>query len=46
MDLEVLASGCRFETRCADRMERCTKSEPTAVAVDETHVVSCFKYGG
>ena len=46
MDLEMFADGCRFETRCPDRMERCTKSEPAAVAVDETHAVSCFKYGG
>ncbi len=46
MILEVFADGCRFETRCADRMELCTKREPAAVAVDETHFVSCFKYGG
>ncbi len=46
MVLEVFADGCRFETRCADRMELCTKREPAPVAVDETHFVSCFKYGG
>jgi oligopeptide/dipeptide ABC transporter ATP-binding protein len=43
---EELAPGCRFETRCADRMEMCTRREPTAVAVSEVHAVSCFKYGG
>ena len=43
---EELAHGCRFETRCADRMEMCTRREPTAVAVSEAHAVSCFKYGG
>ena len=43
---EELAHGCRFETRCADRMELCTRREPTAVAVSEAHAVSCFKYGG
>ena len=45
-DLEVLAGGCRFEKRCPDRMEVCSQREPAAVAVDETHAVSCFKYGG
>ena len=42
---EELAHGCRFETRCADRMELCTRREPAAVAVSEAHAVSCFKYG-
>ncbi len=45
-NLEELANGCRFETRCADRMELCTQREPEAVAVSEAHAVSCFKYGG
>src|SRR5713101_5445724 len=27
-NLAVLANGCRFEPRCADRMELCTKREP------------------
>lgn len=43
--LKLLAGGCRFEPRCVDRMELCTKREPGAVAVSEAHVVSCFKYG-
>ena len=46
MKLEVFAEGCKFEARCADRMELCTRREPSPVAVDETHAVSCFKYGG
>jgi oligopeptide/dipeptide ABC transporter ATP-binding protein len=46
LNLEVLATGCRFESRCLDRMEQCTKREPAAVAVSEAHAVSCFKYGG
>jgi oligopeptide transport system ATP-binding protein len=45
-DLAALASGCRFEPRCADRMNQCTQREPATVAVSETHSVSCFKYGG
>ncbi len=44
-NLELFASGCRFETRCADRMEQCTKREPAAVVVSEAHAVSCFKFG-
>ncbi len=43
--LEVPAKGCRFEARCADRMELCTKREPAVVNVSESHAVSCFKYG-
>jgi oligopeptide/dipeptide ABC transporter ATP-binding protein len=45
-NLAVLADGCRFESRCADRMELCTQREPAAVMVSEAHGVSCFKYGG
>jgi oligopeptide/dipeptide ABC transporter ATP-binding protein len=44
-NLAALAGGCRFESRCADRMDLCTKREPAAVVVSETHSVSCFKYG-
>jgi oligopeptide transport system ATP-binding protein len=45
-NLAALANGCRFAARCADRMELCTRREPAAVAVSETHAVACFKYGG
>jgi oligopeptide/dipeptide ABC transporter ATP-binding protein len=45
-NLAALASGCRFEARCADRMELCVKREPEVMAVGEAHAVSCFKYGG
>ena len=45
-NLEVLANGCRFETRCAERMELCSKREPAAESVSEGHTVACFKYGG
>ncbi len=44
-NLEMLENGCRFEARCADRMELCTKREPAVVNVSESHTVSCFKYG-
>ena len=44
-NLAVLANGCRFESRCADRMEVCPQREPAAIVVGEEHEVSCFKYG-
>jgi oligopeptide/dipeptide ABC transporter ATP-binding protein len=44
-NLEAPATGCRFEPRCADRMEMCSKREPAVVNVSESHSVSCFKYG-
>jgi oligopeptide/dipeptide ABC transporter ATP-binding protein len=45
-NLALLASGCQFEPRCTERMDVCTKSEPATVGLSNTHVVSCFKYGG
>jgi len=42
-NFEMLANGCRFEARCADRMELCTKREPAAVNLGESHAVSCFQ---
>jgi oligopeptide transport system ATP-binding protein len=45
-NLAALANGCRFEARCADRMELCTQREPAAVVVGGAHEVSCFKYRG
>jgi len=44
-NLEVPATGCRFEPRCPDRMEMCIRREPAVVNVSESHSVSCFKYG-
>jgi len=44
-NLASLANGCRFEPRCADRMELCFKREPKAVVLNGTHQVACFKYG-
>jgi oligopeptide/dipeptide ABC transporter ATP-binding protein len=45
-NLAQLGSGCRFEPRCKDRMEICTKREPAEVQLSDTHTVACFKYGG
>jgi oligopeptide/dipeptide ABC transporter ATP-binding protein len=44
-NLAELKSGCRFESRCEDRMELCIEREPAAVALSEEHDVSCLKYG-
>ncbi len=33
--------GCRFHTRCPERMERCSLQEPEFVEVDTGHWVSC-----
>jgi peptide/nickel transport system ATP-binding protein len=45
-NLGALAKGCRFEPRCAMRMEMCVQREPAEVAPEPKHEVSCFKYGG
>jgi peptide/nickel transport system ATP-binding protein/oligopeptide transport system ATP-binding protein len=45
-NLAALLNGCRFEARCADRMELCIKREPEVTAVSDVHTVLCFKYGG
>jgi oligopeptide/dipeptide ABC transporter ATP-binding protein len=45
-NLARLTKGCRFEPRCADRMDSCVSEDPVAVALSESHSVSCFKYGG
>lgn len=45
-NLGALAGGCRFEPRCAVRMDMCVEREPTEVAPESKHEVSCFKYGG
>ncbi|HXJ06236.1 MAG TPA: ABC transporter ATP-binding protein [Candidatus Acidoferrum sp.] len=43
-DLSLHARGCRFEPRCADRMEICKGDEPSSAAVGEQHNVACFKF--
>ena len=45
-NMGALAGGCRFESRCEDRMEVCIRREPAAVTLSQAHDVSCFKYGG
>jgi oligopeptide/dipeptide ABC transporter ATP-binding protein len=44
-NLAAIKNGCRFESRCADRMDSCLQSEPQAVTLGEAHAVACFKHG-
>ena len=45
-NLAQSGSGCRFEPRCKERMEICTKRDPAEMPLSDGHVVACFKYGG
>ncbi len=45
-DFARLPGGCRFEPRCAERMDICVTREPEEVAADDGRRVRCFKYGG
>lgn len=38
------AHGCRFESRCPERMPACSRSEPRALSPAPDQRVSCFKY--
>ncbi len=44
-DSATFATGCRFEPRCADRMEACTQRVPREIAHEPAGYVSCLKYG-
>lgn len=39
-------AGCRFEPRCSERMEICKGEDPGFAKLNETHLVSCFRYEG
>ncbi|MCW7461343.1 ABC transporter ATP-binding protein [Leptospira limi] len=39
-------SGCRFHTRCKDKLEICTTSIPKPTIVSDSQTVECFLYGG
>ena len=43
-DLTVKGPGCRFEPRCAERMEICTCNVPPDFSPEIERSVSCFKY--
>lgn len=38
--------GCVFESRCSDRMERCSRGEPGPAVPEPLHEVACYKYFG
>jgi len=37
-------SGCRFHTRCPEKMEICSKVEPLFSPMGDGHVVACHLY--
>ena len=44
-DPTAVSIGCRFEPRCAERMEVCALRCPEDVAPEPARSVNCFKYG-
>jgi peptide/nickel transport system ATP-binding protein len=44
-DPTQLDPGCRFEPRCADRMDLCATHDPQFFSLEPSRIVSCFKYG-
>jgi len=38
--------GCSFHSRCPERMEICSKEDPSIVEVEEGHTVRCHLYHG
>lgn len=39
-------SGCRFHTRCKEKLEICHTKVPNPTKVTESQIVECFLYGG
>nr|WP_244147697.1 oligopeptide/dipeptide ABC transporter ATP-binding protein [Leptospira yanagawae] len=39
-------SGCRFHTRCKEKMEICESKIPISNKVTDFQFVECFLYGG
>lgn len=44
-DPGAFPTGCRFEPRCAERMEVCTQRYPQTFLPEPSRPVNCFKYG-
>ncbi len=38
------APGCRFNPRCANAIDRCSKEKPPFIDVNENHKVACFNF--
>lgn len=43
-DLTETHAGCRFETRCPERMPVCANTNPQETMLNPSHCVNCFKY--
>ena len=41
----TLPPGCRFEPRCSERMDICSRRYPTSFLPEPSRPVNCFKYG-
>jgi peptide/nickel transport system ATP-binding protein len=44
-DPTSLPVGCRFEPRCAERMDVCSRTYPREFVPEPSRPVNCFKYG-
>jgi peptide/nickel transport system ATP-binding protein len=44
-DLTCIPVGCRFEPRCSERMEVCSRRYPREFMPEPSRPVNCFKYG-
>ena len=42
---DQIAAGCRFETRCPERMDICSRRYPQEFFPEPSRPVNCFKYG-
>jgi oligopeptide transport system ATP-binding protein len=43
-DAYNIPSGCRFNTRCSERMDICFREEPELKEVEEKHFAACYLY--
>jgi oligopeptide/dipeptide ABC transporter ATP-binding protein len=44
-DLTCIPVGCRFEPRCSERMDICSRRYPREFMPEPSRPVNCFKYG-
>jgi oligopeptide/dipeptide ABC transporter ATP-binding protein len=44
-DPTCIPIGCRFEPRCSERMEVCSRRYPREFMPEPSRPVNCFKYG-
>jgi peptide/nickel transport system ATP-binding protein len=43
-DMLHLPKGCRFCSRCPEKIDKCESSEPELISISEEHFVSCHLY--